>query len=144
MVHGSSFLPRGQHTVQQTTKLQPGYLLHQLLPHKSESAIWWDSGVYYNFIALYTEIPKYFNTISMETFGPVETLWLFWLPYPLHSFFSQELVISHVRNEQGTGYEYSILIELKNEPCHLKEHPKISLFTKFDCYWFKRIGMTHF
>ena len=34
-------------------------------------------------------------------------------------------------------YKHSILIELKNGACHLKEHPQISKFTKFDGYWFK-------
>ena len=59
--------------------------------------------------------------------------------------------IGHGLNEQGTGYEhifswyeYSIAIELKNGARHLKEHPKISKFTKFDGYWFKRKGMVHF
>ncbi len=53
-------------------------------------------------------------------------------------------LISHVRNEQGTGYEYSISIELKNEPCDLKEHLKVSLFTKLEIYLFKRKGMVLF
>ncbi len=52
--------------------------------------------------------------------------------------------ISHVQNEQGTGYEYSISIALKNWARHLKEHPKISYSTKFESYWFKRIGIVHF
>ena len=41
-------------------------------------------------------------------------------------------------------YKHSISIELKNGACHLKEHPKISRFTKFDGYWFKPKGMVHF
>ena len=40
-------------------------------------------------------------------------------------------------------YKRSILIELKNGARHLKEHPKISKFTKFDSYWFKPKGMVH-
>ena len=40
-------------------------------------------------------------------------------------------------------YKHSISIELKNGACHLKEHPKISKFTKFDGYWFKPKGMIH-
>ena len=40
-------------------------------------------------------------------------------------------------------YKHSISIELKNGACHLKEHPKISRFTKFDGYWFKPKGMVH-
>ena len=31
--------------------------------------------------------------------------------------------------------------ELKNGVRHLKEHPKIGKFVKFDGYWFKRKGM---
>ena len=45
---------------------------------------------------------------------------------------------------RGTGYKYSISIELKNGARHLKEHPKVSKFTKFESYWFKRKGMVHF
>ena len=52
--------------------------------------------------------------------------------------------ISHVLNEQGTGYENSISIELKNGSCHLKEHPKLSAFAKFESYWCKRKGVVHF
>ena len=37
-------------------------------------------------------------------------------------------------------YKYLISIELKIRARHLKEHPKISKFTKFDRYWF---GMVH-
>ena len=33
---------------------------------------------------------------------------------------------------------------IKNGARHLKEHPKISKFTKFDGYWFKRKGMVRF
>ena len=40
-------------------------------------------------------------------------------------------------------YKHSISIELKNGARHLKEHPKISKFTKFDGYWFKPKGMVH-
>ena len=47
-------------------------------------------------------------------------------------------------NEQGTGYEYLISIELKNGSRHLKEHPKISKSAKFESYWIKRKGMVHF
>ena len=43
-------------------------------------------------------------------------------------------IISHVPNKQGTGYEYSILIELKNGARYLKDHPKISKFTEFESY----------
>ena len=43
-----------------------------------------------------------------------------------------QLTISHVLNEQGTGYEYSISIELKNGALYLKEHPKVSKFAKFE------------
>ena len=52
--------------------------------------------------------------------------------------------IGHVQNEQETGYEYSISIELKNGARHLKERPKISLFAKFKSYWFKLEGMVRF
>ena len=51
--------------------------------------------------------------------------------------------ISHVLNEQGTGYKYLKSIELKNGSCHLKDHPKISKFAKFESYWFKRKGVVH-
>ena len=51
-------------------------------------------------------------------------------------------------DEQGTLYKHnlssvqnSLWIELKNGACHLKEHPKISIFTKFDSYWFEPKGM---
>ena len=47
--------------------------------------------------------------------------------------------ISHVLNEQGTGYEHSISIELKNGARYLKEHPKISKFAKFNGYWFRTV-----
>ena len=40
-------------------------------------------------------------------------------------------------------YKHSISIELKNGARHLKEHPKISKFNKFDGYWFKPKGMVH-
>ena len=40
-------------------------------------------------------------------------------------------------------YKHSISIDLKNGARHLKEHPKISRFTKFDGYWFKSKGMVH-
>ena len=40
-------------------------------------------------------------------------------------------------------YTHSISIELKNEARHLREHPKISKFTKFDGYWFKPKGKVH-
>ena len=40
-------------------------------------------------------------------------------------------------------YKHSISIELKNGARHLKEHPKISKFAKFDGYWFKPKGMVH-
>ena len=50
----------------------------------------------------------------------------------------------HVLNEQGTGYENLKSIELKNGARHLKEHPNISKFTKFESYWLKRKGMVHF
>ena len=40
--------------------------------------------------------------------------------------------IGHFLNEQGTGYKYLKSIELKNGARHLKEHPNISKFTKFD------------
>ena len=38
-------------------------------------------------------------------------------------------------------YKHSISFELKNGARHLKEHPKIRKFTKFDGYWFKPKGM---
>ena len=51
---------------------------------------------------------------------------------------------------QGTGtnifslqYKHSISIELKNGAHHLKKHPKISKFTKFEAYCFKPKGMVH-
>ena len=53
-------------------------------------------------------------------------------------------VFSHVLNEQGTRYEYSISIELKNGARHLKESPKVSKFAKFESYWLKRMGMVLF
>ena len=43
--------------------------------------------------------------------------------------------ISHFLNEQGTGYKYLKSIELKIEGRHLKEHPNVSNFTKFESYW---------
>ena len=46
-------------------------------------------------------------------------------------------------NKFSPQYKHSISIELKNGACHLKEHPKISRFTKFDGYWFKPKGMVH-
>ena len=52
--------------------------------------------------------------------------------------------ISHVLNEQGTGYEYLISIELKNESRLVKEHPKVSKSANFEGYWFKRKGMVRF
>ncbi len=64
--------------------------------------------------------------------------------HPVMLLFLEQFPISHVRNEQETGYEYLISIELKNEPCHLKEHPKISNLAKFESYWFKRKGMILF
>ena len=30
------------------------------------------------------------------------------------------------------------------DPVFWKKHPKISKFSKFDYYWFKRVGMVHF
>ena len=33
---------------------------------------------------------------------------------------------------------------IENGARNLKEHPKISKFTKYDGYWFKRKGMVHF
>ena len=48
----------------------------------------------------------------------------------------KQFVISHVQNEQGTGYEYLKSIELKYEARHLKEHPEISKFTIFEGYCF--------
>ena len=41
-------------------------------------------------------------------------------------------------------YKRSVSMEFKNGARHLKEHPKTSKFTKFDCYWFKRKGMAHY
>ena len=55
-----------------------------------------------------------------------------------------ERYISHVLNKQGTGYEFLQSIELKNEARHVKEHPKISKFTKFESYWFKLKSMVLF
>ena len=40
-------------------------------------------------------------------------------------------------------YKHSISIELKNGARLVKEHPKISKFTKFDGYWFKPKAMVH-
>ena len=54
------------------------------------------------------------------------------------------IVISHVINEQGTGYEYSKSIDLKNEASDLKEHPKISKLGKFESNKFKRKGMIYY
>ena len=60
------------------------------------------------------------------------------------------VIIGHVLKEQGTEYEhifslceYSISIELKMGTSS-ERAPKISKFTKFDCYWFKREGIVHF
>ena len=47
-------------------------------------------------------------------------------------------IIGHVLNEQGTRYEYLKSIELKNGAHHLKEHPNISKFTKFESCWLRR------
>ena len=52
--------------------------------------------------------------------------------------------IGHVLNEQGTGYEYLISTELRNRAHHLKEHPNIRKFTKFESYWLKGKGMVRF
>ena len=65
-----------------------------------------------------------------------------WLVSALARFWLVEIGL--IINEQGTEYEYSISIELKNGARHLKEHPKISKFTKFENYWFKRKGMVRF
>ena len=51
--------------------------------------------------------------------------------------------ISYVLNEQGTWYKYLISNELKNGAHHLKEHPKISNFAKFERYCFKCKGTVH-
>ena len=65
-----------------------------------------------------------------------------------HHFYAvstQAPPIGLVLNEQGTGYQYSMLIEiLKNLAPHLKEHPKISTFAKFESYWFKIEGIVPF
>ena len=45
--------------------------------------------------------------------------------------------IRHVLNEQGTGYQYSLSIELTDEARHLKEHPKFSKCAKLESFWFK-------
>ena len=42
------------------------------------------------------------------------------------------LTIIHVLNEQGTGYEFFKSIGLKNGANHLKGHPKVSKYTKFE------------
>ena len=52
--------------------------------------------------------------------------------------------MGHVLNERGTGYEFLKSVELKNGARHLKEHPNISKFTKFESYWLKCKGMVHF
>ena len=57
---------------------------------------------------------------------------------------SSVIIMGHVLNEEGPGYEILKSIELKNGHPHLKEHPTISKLMKFDCYWFKRKGMVHF
>ena len=61
------------------------------------------------------------------------------------------IIIGHVLNEQGTGYEHIFFLVrifsidcIENGARHLKEHPITSYFTKFDGYWFKRKGMVHF
>ena len=51
--------------------------------------------------------------------------------------------LRYVLNVHGTGYEYSIPIEL-NGAHHLKDHPKINKFAKFESFWSKRKGMVHF
>ena len=46
-------------------------------------------------------------------------------------------IISHVLNEQGTGYEFLKSIELENGPGRLKEHPQITKFNRafFNLLW---------
>ena len=41
----------------------------------------------------------------------------------------------------GANIQYQLI---ENGARHLKEHPKISKFTIFVGYWFKRKGMVHF
>ena len=58
------------------------------------------------------------------------------------------MAISKTSRGLGTSifslrYNHSISIELKNGARHLKDHPKISKFTKFDGYWFTPKGMVH-
>ena len=63
-----------------------------------------------------------------------------------HSFFVhlhifRLVLIVNYLDEQGTGYEFSISIDLTKGARHLKEHPKVSKFAKFESYWFKLKGM---
>ena len=51
--------------------------------------------------------------------------------------------ISPVLNEKGTGYEYLMSNESKNGANRLKQHPKMSKFTKFESFCFKPKGMAH-
>ena len=57
---------------------------------------------------------------------------------------SHDHALSHVLNEQGTGYKYLKSIELRNKARQLKEHPKISKFAQFEGYWFKCKCTVHF
>ena len=72
---------------------------------------------------------------------------LTYFPYLKLQFYPQ-LAISKTSRGLGTSifslrYKHSISIELKNGARHLKDHPKISKFTKFDGYWFTPKGMVH-
>ena len=53
-------------------------------------------------------------------------------------------LIGHALNEQGTGYEYLLSIEMKNRALHPKEHPKVNKFAQIESYWFKLKGIGRF
>ena len=86
--------------------------------------------------------------------------WLLWHPYNEQCDFSggeggweaegisvdsTSCTISHVIKEQGNGNEYLKPTESKKSS-HVtgKSIQKISMFTKFECYWVKRKDIVHF
>ena len=66
----------------------------------------------------------------------------------LASFFfgTRKWPISHVLNEQRTGYECLKSIGMKSESYHMKEHPRLIQIVKFDRDWRKvksMVGLSH-
>ena len=49
-----------------------------------------------------------------------------------HLYCMNTLLIGHVLNEQGTGYECLNSIGVKSESYHMKEHPRIIQIVKMD------------